>query len=63
MNIIEDKQLRQYVHHELRTHLTVIKGNVELLNMYYCSGNYREKQILTRILEHVKDIEIFLERL
>lgn len=30
MSIIKDKQQRQYVQHNLRTHLTVIKGNAEV---------------------------------
>ena len=63
MSIIKDKQQRQYVHHHLRTHLTVIKGNAEMLDRYYCDNRIKEKQMLSQILKHIKDMEKFLEEL
>ena len=63
MSIIKDKQQRQYVHHHLRTHLTVIKGNEEMLDRYYCDNRIKEKQMLSQILKHIKDMENFLEEL
>lgn len=63
MSIIKDKQQRQYVHHHLRTHLIVIKGNTEMLDRYYCDNRTKEKQMLSQILKHIKDMENFLEEL
>lgn len=63
MSIIKDKQQRQYVQHNLRTHLTVIKGNAEMLDKYYFDNGSKEKQILSKILEHAKELEDFLDEL
>jgi len=48
MSIIKDKQKRQYVQHHLRTHLTIIKGNAEMLDLYYSDNDVKEKQMLAQ---------------
>lgn len=41
----------------------VIKGNAEMFDKYYFDNGSKEKQILSKILEHAKELEDFLDEL
>ena len=66
MNIIQDKEQRAYVQHNLRTPLAVIKGNIEMLEKYSDTNiisTEKEKEILQRITKQVDRLEQFLSEL
>lgn len=59
MKIIEDKKLSAYVHHNIRTPLTIIKGNIDMLEMHTQVGQLTEE----KLLETIEVIKSNVERL
>lgn len=66
MKIIENKKLSAYVHHNIRTPLTIIKGNVDMLKIYTQAGQLTEEKLLETIdviKSNIERLERFLKEL